>query len=121
MRETCDVTPPRSPGSGECAAPQSAASSSESARDQPRLALPGMFGIGLGDIQVARCLRVRQQRFGARAVPGFGARREHPVGDEIDVRAVFAGAGQRAQHVGVFADVLVDREIAELARFESYS
>ena len=68
-------------------------------------------------VGIAACLS-----FGARAVPGvapaassFGV--QHAVGDEVDVGAVFACSGTRADHVGAFAEVgaRVDGQVLEVA------
>ena len=60
------MTPPRSPGSGELPPAPVARVFVGEPRDQPRLALSGIFGVGFGDVQVALRLWVRQQWFGAR-------------------------------------------------------
>ena len=93
-----------------CVLPQSPESSFESvAMNVRRPFVP--------DIQAAgRSRRRRLPVSGAHAIARFGAGGEHAVGDEVDVGAVFADPGRDVQHVGAFAGVLVDREVAQIAR-----
>ena len=77
----------------------------------------------MGEVQAARGFARFGLTFFHRTVPGLRlffigvfARREDAVGDEIDVRTVFAGVDQAQDRGAVRSFFVVDREVGELAR-----
>ena len=87
-------------------------------RDQPRLALTGMFRVGPRDIQIAFPFgrAPDPNRTDAGTVTPLRTRRQHAVSDKVHIRPVFARAGQRTQHFSLFTGIPSDRQIGQLAR-----